>query len=116
MIPDGYANYLVQDLGAKGKRALRDWVNAGGRIVAWQGGAEVAAKAGVSTVKFGELAYERARHPDPGRGRRASPLAASVGERDWVMYLDDRTMPPGLGVAGRGVPGRRRSRLRDVRA
>ena len=29
----------VQALGSKGKRALKDWVNAGGRIVAWQGGA-----------------------------------------------------------------------------
>ena len=53
VMPDGYANYGVQALGAKGKKALRDWVNAGGRIVAWQGGVEVAVKAGVSTVKLG---------------------------------------------------------------
>ena len=53
VMPDGYAGYALQDLGAKGKKALRDWVNAGGRIVAWQGGAEVAVKAGASTAKFG---------------------------------------------------------------
>ena len=53
VIPDGYANYASQALGAKGKRALRDWVNAGGRLVAWQGGVEVAVKAGVSTVRLG---------------------------------------------------------------
>ena len=61
VIPDGYANYGVQALGAKGKRALRDWVNAGGRIVAWQGGVEVAVKAGVSTVRLGNLEDQRAR-------------------------------------------------------
>ena len=97
VIPDGYAGYLVQDLGAKGKRGLRDWVNAGGRIVAWQGGALVAAKAGASTVKFGNSQTNA-----PGTLIRVSvdgdsPLAASVGERNWVMYLDDRTMAAGLG-------------------
>ena len=46
VIPDGYAGYALQDLGAKGKKALREWVNAGGRLVAWQGGAGVAVKAG----------------------------------------------------------------------
>jgi hypothetical protein len=29
----------------------------------------------------------------------ASPLAAGIGPRDWVMYQDDRTMQPGLGAA-----------------
>ncbi|MFL5722455.1 MAG: M14 family zinc carboxypeptidase [Chloroflexota bacterium] len=97
IIPDGYANYGVQALGAKGKRALRDWVNGGGRLVAWQGGVEVAVKAGVSTVKLAGS------HTDaPGTLIRvsldgSSPLAAGIGDRDWVMYQDDRTMKPGLG-------------------
>ena len=99
VIPDGYANYALQALGAKGKRALRDWVNAGGRVVAWQGGAEVAAKAGVSTARFGN-SHTNA----PGTLIRvavdpASPLAAGVGDRNWVMYQDDRTLKPGLGTA-----------------
>ncbi len=99
VIPDGYANYGVQALGAKGKRALRDWVNAGGRLVAWQGGVEVAVKAGVSTVKLASS------HTDaPGTLIRvslddSSPLAAGIGDRDWVMYQDDRTMQPGLGTS-----------------
>jgi hypothetical protein len=97
VMPDGFANYGVQALGAKGKRALRDWVNAGGRIVAWQGGAVVAAKAGASTAKFGQ-SHTNA----PGTLIRVSvddtsPLAANVGDRDWVMYQDDMTMLPGLG-------------------
>jgi hypothetical protein len=104
VIPDGYANYGVQALGAKGKRALRDWVNGGGRIVAWQGGAEVAVKAGVSTAKFAGSHTNM-----PGTLVRvsldsSSPLAAGVGDRDWVMYLDDRTMQPGLGAAVGTIP------------
>jgi len=104
VIPDGYANYGVQALGAKGKRALRDWVNAGGRLVAWQGGAEVAVKAGVSTVKLA------ASHTDaPGTLIRvslddSSPLAAGIGDRDWVMYQDDSTMQPGLGTSVASFP------------
>ena len=99
VMPDGYANYGVQALGAKGKRALKDWVNGGGRIVAWQGGVEVAVKAGVSSVKLGS-----SRTDAPGTLIRVSlaagsPLAAGIGARDWVMYQDDRTMQPGLGTA-----------------
>ena len=99
VMPDGYANYALQALGAKGKRALRDWVNAGGRIVAWQGGAVVAAKAGASTAKFGGSHTNM-----PGTLVRvsvdpSSPLADGVGDRDWVMYQDDQTMQPGLGTA-----------------
>ena len=50
-MPDGFANYGLQALGAKGKRALRDWVNGGGRIVAWQGGAAGRRKAGVHPAR-----------------------------------------------------------------
>ena len=97
LIPDGNANHAIQALGAKGKRALRDWVNAGGRVVAWQGGVEVAVNAGVSSVR---LAGSKTNAPgtlirvslDP-----ASWLADGIGGRDWVMYQDDRTMRPGLG-------------------
>ena len=97
VIPDGYANYAMQALGAKGKRALRDWVNGGGRLVAWQGGAQVAVKAGISTVRLGG-SHTNA----PGTLIRvsldaASPLADGIGTRDWVMYQDDQTMRPGLG-------------------
>jgi hypothetical protein len=99
VIPDGYAPYAMQALGNKGKRALRDWVNAGGRIVAFQGGVEVAVKSGVSTVKLGNTKTNM-----PGTLVRvsvdeASPLAAGVGDRAWVMYQDDRTLAPGLGTA-----------------
>ncbi len=99
IIPDGYAPSAVKALGTKGKTALRAWVNAGGRIVAFQGGVEVAVKTGVSTVKLGN-----AKTNMPGTLVRVSvddgsPLADGVGDRAWVMYQDDRTLDPGLGRA-----------------
>ena len=91
VLPDGFANYALQDLGAKGKKALREWVNGGGRLVAWQGGAVVAAKAGISTAQF-----STSNSNAPGALLRvavddASPLADGVGDLDWVMYQDDRS-------------------------
>ena len=101
VLPDGFTNYALQALGAKGKRALRDWVNGGGRLVAWQGGALVATKAGVSTAQFSTSNTNA-----PGTLIRvsldpASPLADGVGDLDWVMYQDDDVMRAG--------PRRRRS-------
>ena len=105
VVPDGFAGYLLQDLGAKGKKALKAWVNGGGRVVAWQGGAEVLVKAGISTAKFAGSHTNM-----PGTLVRvavdaSSPLADGVGDLDWVMYLDDRTMQPGLGDAVATIPG-----------
>jgi hypothetical protein len=105
LIPDGYANYAVQALGAKGKKALRQWVNGGGRLVAWQGGVQVAAKAGVSSAVL------QSSHTNmPGTLVRveldpSSPLADGVGNLDWVMYQDDNLMQPGLGSAVGTFPG-----------
>ena len=113
MLPDGFANYGLQDLGAKGKKALRQWVNDGGRLVAWQGGAVVAAKAGISTTQFSTSnsntsgALLRVAVDD------ASPVADGVGDLDWVMYQDDRVMKPGLGRSWRR--SRRRPTTRSRR-
>ena len=55
-------------------------------------------------VKFGDIAHEHARARSSAcRVDDASPLATGVGDRDWVMYQDDRTMQPGLGDGGRDV-------------
>jgi hypothetical protein len=105
VMPDGYANYLLQDLGAKGKKSLRAWVAAGGRLIAWQGGAQVAARAGVSTVVL------RDSHTNmPGSLVRvtldgSSPLARGIGTTDWVMYADDAVMGAGLGASTVSFPG-----------
>ena len=99
--PTATRTTAVQALGAKGKRALRDWVNAGGRLVAWQGGVGVAAKAGVidrevrpartpnvpgTLIRVSlddvEPARRGRRRPRlghvPGRHRRCSPASAQA--------------------------------------
>ena len=99
VLPDGFANYALQSLGSPGKKALREWVNGGGRVVAWQGGALVASRAGLSTAHFSTSNTNA-----PGTLIRValdpdSPLADGVGDLDWVMYEDDDVMRPGLGDA-----------------
>ena len=104
VLPDGFANYALQSLGSPGKKALRDWVNAGGRLVAWQGGALVASRSGISTAHFSTSNTNA-----PGTLVRValdqdSPLAEGVGATDWVMYEDDDVMRPGLGTAPARFP------------
>lgn len=110
LVPDGAAEYALQALGSKGKKALADWVQAGGRYVGYLGGTELAAKAGVSTVVL------HASHTSaPGTLIRvkldpASPLVAGLSSTPegiptaWVMYVNDDRMEPGLGVAAATFP------------
>jgi hypothetical protein len=104
IVPNGYANYGLQALGAKGKKALLAWVKAGGRYVGWQGGAQIAAQTGVSTATL------NASHTNmPGSLVRVtmdpgSPLDAGVGPTAWVMYQDDSLMVPGAGYAAAAFP------------
>lgn len=110
LVPDGAADYALQALGSKGKKALADWVKSGGRYVGYVGGTELAAKAGVSTVVL------QASHTSaPGTLIRVkldpvSPLAAGLGSTPesaptvWVMYVNDDRMTPGLGVAAATFP------------
>ena len=112
VLPDGFPNYALQDLGAKGKKALRQWVNDGGRLVAWQGGAVVAAKAGISTAQFSTSnsntsgALLRVAVDD------ASPVADGVGDLDWVMYAGR----PGDEARARRAPLRRSRRRPTTRS
>ena len=105
IVPDGYSNYAMQALGSKGKRALRQWVQDGGRYIGWQGGTRVAIKSGVSTVT---LSNTKANAPgslvrttlDP-----QSSLAAGVGRRVWVMYDNDEVMTTSASVGSFPAPG-----------
>jgi hypothetical protein len=97
IVPDGYVNYGLQALGAKGKKALADWVEAGGRYVGYLGGTELAARSGVSTVVL-----QSSHTSAPGTLLRvkldpASPLDDGIGASAWVMYDDDDRLTPGLG-------------------
>jgi hypothetical protein len=104
IMPDGYSTSALQALGAKGKKALVSWTNAGGRVIAWEGSAEVVTRTGVSTAVLhmphtnmpGSLV-----HVGLDQG---SPLADGVGDFDWAMFEDDPVMTPGLGTAPVSFP------------
>jgi hypothetical protein len=92
VVPDGYSNYALQALGQAGKRALREWVDNGGRYVGWQAGARVAIRSHLSTAV---LSGTHANAPGTlvrAVLDRSSPLAAGIGRSVWVMYDDDDTM------------------------
>jgi len=102
LVPDGYVNYGLQALGSQGKKALAAWVEAGGRYVGYQGGAELAARTGISTVVL-----QASQTSAPGTLTRVnlipgSPLAAGIDPTSptaWVMYDNDNRMTAGLGTA-----------------
>jgi hypothetical protein len=99
VVPNMYVPTIVQVLGKAGKRALVDWVNAGGRYVGYRGGAELATRYGISTAQL-----QQPNSIIPGSLIRvqldpSSPLAEGVGDFDWVMYDGDRILNPVGGAA-----------------
>jgi hypothetical protein len=97
LVPNGNLQIAMQRLKEPGRRALIDWVNAGGRYVGWKGGTQLAARLGISTVVL-QSSHVQA----PGTMFRvvvdqSSPLADGVGSFDWAYYVDDDVMTPGLG-------------------
>jgi hypothetical protein len=99
VMPDGYPNYALQALGAKGKKALVAWTNAGGHVIAWEGGAEVVTRIGVSTAML-QMPHTNM----PGSLVRvrldgSSPLADGVGPFAWAMFEDDPVMSAGSAEA-----------------
>jgi hypothetical protein len=104
VMPDGYPNYALQALGAKGKKALVAWVNGGGRLIAWEGSAEVVTRIGASTAVL-QMAHTNM----PGSLVRialdeSGPLADGVGPFAWAMFEDDPVMTPGRGQAAAVFP------------
>jgi Zinc carboxypeptidase len=99
VVPNMYVPTINQKLGKDGKRALVDWVNAGGRYVGYRGGAELATRYGISTAQL-----QQPNTVIPGSLIRveldqASPLAEGVGHFAWVMYDSDRILNPVGGSA-----------------
>jgi hypothetical protein len=104
LVPDGYAlkdpnvpsdPYGYKDLGPWGRRALQDWVNAGGRYVGWNDGAVLAAALGISSARI--TLGEDEGFSTPGSLFRVavdqhSPLATGVGPFAWAMHLGDYVM------------------------
>ena len=104
VMPDGYPNYALQALGAKGKKALIAWANGGGHVIAWEGSAEVVTRVGVSTAQL-QMAHTNM----PGSLVRMAadtntPLADDVGGFAWAMFEDGPVMRPGGGTAAFGFP------------
>ena len=150
LVPDGYATrdpsfkgdpFGLKDLGPDGQRAIRQWVQGGGRYVGWLDGAVLAAAVGVSSATFENA--EDLGISSPGSLVRTavdtdSPLADGVGpfafsfwDSRYVMRAHGANAPlrfPDATVGGllrlrlrrrhRGARrlGRRRRRARRERA
>ena len=107
LVPDGYANGALKALGTRGQKALRAWVEQGGRYVGYLGGTELAVKTGISTVVLsisktaapGTLIRVQFSPTDP----QLNPLAQDLGSA-WVMYNDDAVMLASPGLAAASFP------------
>jgi Zinc carboxypeptidase len=92
LVPNGVSTTASNALGPKGRKALGDWVNAGGEYVGWRGGVDLAARLGLTTARVAEPHSDVAGTlirvaVDPG-----SPLSAGVGPFNWVFYDYDLVM------------------------
>ena len=99
LVPDGYAlkdpavpsdPYGYKDLGPKGRDALVEWVQGGGRYVGWNDGAVLASALGISSAQFTLADAEG--FSTPGSlfrmaADQRSPLAENVGPFAWAMHL-----------------------------
>jgi hypothetical protein len=79
-------------LGPAGRRAVVDWVNGGGRYVGWRGGADLAARLGITTALLSEPKSDIAGTLIRVQTNESSPLAADVGPFNWVFYDYDLVM------------------------
>ena len=94
LVPNGNAEVASNALGQRGRRALADWVAAGGSYVGWRGGAEVAARVGITSAQLSAPKSDVAGALLRVRTTAGSPLAAGVGPFAWVFYDYDLVMRP----------------------
>jgi hypothetical protein len=92
LVPNGVSTVAANALGAAGRRALVDWVNGGGRYVGWRGGADLAARLGITTALLSEPKSDIAGTLIRVLADESSPLAAEVGPFDWAFYDYDVVM------------------------
>jgi hypothetical protein len=94
VLPGGaVTDALIEAIGDDGQAALRQWVEGGGRLVAWTGGVTLAARLGLTSATIAAPTP----NPIPGSLVRAnvaqgSPLAAGVGGEVWVMNVADNLL------------------------
>ena len=92
LVPNGVSTVASNALGPAGRRALIDWVNGGGRYVGWRGGAELAARLGITTALLSEPKSDIAGTLIRVQVDESNPLAARVGPSNWVFYDYDLVM------------------------
>jgi hypothetical protein len=92
LVPNGVPTVASNALGPAGRRALIDWVNGGGRYVGWRGGADLAARLGITTALLSEPKSDIAGTLIRALVNESSPLPADVGPFDWVFYDYDVVM------------------------
>ena len=89
LLPNGDAADAAAALGDAGRAAMTDWVNAGGRLVAFRGGAELAATLGLTTATVAAPTSDIPGSLIRVRVDETSPLGDGVGAFDYVMYEYD---------------------------
>jgi hypothetical protein len=92
LIPSGGADAAYDALGEAGRAALVEWVRAGGRLVAWRGGAALAARLGVTLAQLTPATSQVPGSLVRTRVAPESPLAAGVGPFTWSLYVSDFVM------------------------
>ena len=92
LVPNGVSTTASNALGPRGRKALADWINAGGEYVGWRGGVDLAARLGLTTTRIAEPHSDIAGTLIRVAVDQTSPLAAGVGPYNWVFYDYDIVM------------------------
>jgi hypothetical protein len=92
LVPNGVATTASNALGPRGRKALADWINAGGEYIGWRGGVDLAARLGLTMTRIAEPHSDIAGTLIRVAVDQASPLAADVGPYNWVFYDYDIVM------------------------
>lgn len=102
VVPNVGSDDVASAMGAAGQEAVRRWVRGGGRYLGWQGGTQLAAGLGLTTVRLADPTSQV-----PGSLFRVqaeqSALTSGTGRTTYVMYAGDPVMSAGPG--GRVVVG-----------
>ncbi len=92
LVPDGDAAEAEEALGTAGGRALRSWLADGGRLVAWSGGTEMAARMALTSARLTDPTSDVPGSLLRVRVDRGSPLSAGLGSDAWMFYEYDSVM------------------------
>ena len=92
VVPNGSAYYGEKNLGPRGAKAMRAWVRDGGRYVGYRGGAELAARIGLTSAVLSDPGSDVPGSLLRVRVDESSPLSQGVGPFAWNFYEYDVLM------------------------